>query len=93
VWPWYLTFWDRLPWAVAAVVVGAWRGWRWPVVVAATLALPVFYRISPSLLVGTLPFARAAIGRAIMARAAVSPAASGQLPQQPVPEPGAILGR
>jgi hypothetical protein len=91
--PWYLTFWDRLPWAVAVLAVGAWRGWRWPVVVAATLALPVFYTISPSLLVGTLPFLRAAIGRRLGAGRAVPPGDAGQLPLQPVPEPGAILGR
>ncbi len=61
--PWYVTFWQRLPFAIAAIAVGAWRGWRWPVVVGATLALPVFYWISPSMLVGVLPFVRAAAGR------------------------------
>ncbi len=61
--PWYLTFWDRLPWAIGAVILGAWRGWRWPVVVAGTLALPVFFTISPSMLVGVLPFLRVASGR------------------------------
>jgi hypothetical protein len=61
--PWYLPFWVRLPWAVAIIVIGAWRGWRWTVVVGATLALPIFWTISPSMLVGVLPFARAAGGR------------------------------
>jgi len=61
--PWYVTFWQRLPFAIAAIAVGAWRGWRWPVVLGATLALPVFYWISPSMLVGVLPFVRAATGR------------------------------
>ena len=91
--PWDLTLWDRLPWAIAAVVVGAWRGWRWTVIVAATLALPVFYWISPSLLVGTLPFVRAEIGRRLERRAVppTGPSAPEQLPRQPVPGPSAIL--
>jgi hypothetical protein len=33
------------------------------VVLGATLALPAFYTISPSMLVGVLPFAREAAGR------------------------------
>jgi hypothetical protein len=61
--PYNLPFVPRLVAAIAIVVVGAWRGWRWPVVVAATLALPAFYTISPSLLVGVLPFLREATGR------------------------------
>lgn len=56
--PYYWPFWARLPLALAFVAAGAWRGWRWPVVVGATLALPVFYIISWSMLVGVLPFAR-----------------------------------
>lgn len=96
--PWYLSFWDRLPWAVGAVVLGAWRGWRWPVVVAATLALPVFYTISPSLLVGVLPFVRAAAGRWLrgesVATIASGPPAGtrGTLPTQASSGTGAILG-
>jgi hypothetical protein len=61
--PFYLPFLPRFVAAVAIVVVAAWRGWRWPVVVAGTLALPAFYTISPSMLVGVLPFAREALGR------------------------------
>lgn len=61
--PYYWSFWARLPVALAFLAFGAWRGYRWPVVVASTLALPVFYYISPSMLVGTLPFLREAAGR------------------------------
>lgn len=61
--PYYLSLWVRLPFALAFVLVGAWRGWRWPVVVAGTLALPVFFFLSPSMLVGVLPFLREATGR------------------------------
>jgi hypothetical protein len=61
--PYYLPFWPRFFAAVAVVAIGAWRGWRWSVIVAGTLALPAFYYISPSMLVGVLPFARAALGR------------------------------
>ena len=61
--PFYLPFWPRFIAAAAIVAVGAWRGWRWPVIVGATLALPAFYTISPSMLVGVLPFAREAAGR------------------------------
>ena len=61
--PFYLPFAPRFVAALAIVVVAAWRGWRWPVVVAGTLALPAFYTISPSMLVGVLPFAREALGR------------------------------
>lgn len=67
--PYYLDFWTRLPMALAFVAFGAWRGYRWPVVVASTLALPVFYYISPSMLVGVLPFLRVAVGRRLAARA------------------------
>ena len=61
--PYYLPFWPRMVGAVLIVLIGAWRGWRWPVVVGATLALPAFYTISPSMLVGVLPFLREATGR------------------------------
>ncbi|HUG30636.1 MAG TPA: glycosyltransferase family 87 protein [Candidatus Limnocylindria bacterium] len=61
--PYFLPFWPRFIVAVLIVVIGAWRGWRWPVVVGATLALPAFYTISPALLVGVLPFLREALGR------------------------------
>ena len=65
--PYYLSFWVRLPFAVAFVAFGAWRGYRWPVVVGVTLALPVYYIISSSMLVGTLPFLRGEIGRRVEA--------------------------
>lgn len=61
--PFYLPFWPRFLGAGAIALIGAWRGWRWPVIVAATLALPAFYTISPSMLVGVLPFLREAMGR------------------------------
>lgn len=63
LYPFYLPFWPRIVGAAAIVLIGAWRGWRWPVVVGATLALPAFYTISPSMLVGVLPFLREALGR------------------------------
>ncbi len=95
--PWYLSFWDRLAWAIGAVVLGAWRGWRWPVIVAATLALPVFYTISPSMLVGVLPFLRAATGRwlggeSLAAIAGGPSSGAGRLPTQASSGTGAILG-
>jgi hypothetical protein len=58
------TFWQRLPVALAIIAIGAWRGWRWTVVVGSTIALPVFYIISPSMLVGVLPYVREWIGSA-----------------------------
>lgn len=61
--PYYLPFWVRLGPAVAFIIYGGWKGYRWPVVVGSTLALPVFYTISPAMLVGVLPFAREALGR------------------------------
>jgi Glycosyltransferase family 87 len=66
--PFYLPFLPRFVAAMAIVAVAAWRGWRWPVVVAGTLALPAFYTLSPSMLVGVLPFLRAAWGRWATAR-------------------------
>jgi glycosyl transferase family 87 len=66
--PYYLSFWVRLPFALAFIIFGAWRGFRWPVVVGATLALPVYYIISTSMLVGTLPFLRGEISRRVEAR-------------------------
>lgn len=61
--PWNLSLWQRLPAAVAILVLGAWRGWRWTVPIGATIALPVFYTISPSMLVGVLPFVRRELWR------------------------------
>ena len=66
--PFNLPFLPRFVAAIAIVAIGAWRGWRWPVIVAGTLALPAFYTISPSMLVGVLPFAREAFARWIERR-------------------------
>jgi hypothetical protein len=67
--PYYLPFLPRLVVAVAVIALGAWRGWRWPVVVGATLALPIYFFISTSMLVGVLPFLREALGRQLEERA------------------------
>jgi hypothetical protein len=64
--PYDWSFWQRLPIALAIVAIGAWRGWRWTVPVAATYALPVFYIISPAMLVGVLPFVRTAGARYVI---------------------------
>ena len=88
--PWNLTFWQRLPVAVAFVLLGGWRGWRWPVVVGATLALPVFYTISPSMLVGVLPFVRVAVGRWLGGEP-LAAIAGRRLPAQANRDSGAIL--
>ena len=85
--PYYLPFLPRLAVAAAIVAIAAWRGWRWPVVVAAMLALPAFYFLSPSILVGTLPFAREAAGRWQERRRA----AAERLRAQATPEVGAIV--
>ena len=61
--PYYLPLWVRLGPAIAFIVWGGLTDRRWPVVVGSTLALPVFYIISPSMLVGVLPYARQALGR------------------------------
>lgn len=51
--------------AVAAVValIGGWRGWRWAVPVAATLALPVPWSSGLTILVGLIWLARVHLGR------------------------------
>ena len=66
--PFYLSLYQRLPFAIALVVFGAWRGWRWTVPVAATLALPVFYYTSLSMFIGVLPFVREALGKELRRR-------------------------
>jgi hypothetical protein len=66
--PYYLTLWMRLPFAIALVVIGSLAGWRWTVPAAATLALPAFYPISLSMLVGCLPFVREWGGRVMASR-------------------------
>lgn len=66
--PYYLTFWQRLPFALGFIVFGAWRGYRWPVVVGSTIALPVYYIISSAMFVGVLPFLREELGRRIEGR-------------------------
>jgi len=82
--PYYLSLWQRLPFAIAFIVFGAWRGYRWPVVVGATLALPVYYIISTSMLVGVLPYLRQALGRWLAERRPATPA----IDIEPVPAPG-----
>ncbi len=82
--PYYLSLWQRLPFAVAFIVFGAWRGYRWPVVVGSTLALPVYYIISTSMLVGVLPYLREALGRILAERRATAPA----IDIQPTPAAG-----
>ena len=82
--PYYLSLWQRLPFAIAFIVFGAWRGYRWPVVVGATLALPVYYIISTSMLVGVLPYLRQALGRWLAERRPVTP----PIDIEPVPAPG-----
>lgn len=54
--PFYWPLWARLPIAIAFLVMA--QGRRWPVIFAATMALPVFYTISPSMLVGAVYLAR-----------------------------------
>jgi hypothetical protein len=66
--PYYLPFWVRLPVAIAFIVWGAWTNHRWPVVAAATIALPVYYIISSSMFVGVLPYLRQALGRLLAER-------------------------
>ena len=63
VWPYFVPLTWRLPVAIAVAAIGGWRGWKWTVPVAATIALPVFYAMSWSMLVGVLPFVREAIGK------------------------------
>jgi hypothetical protein len=63
--PYYLPFWVRLPFALGFVALAGWKRWRWPVIVGAALALPVYYIISSSMLVGVLPYVRQAFGRMI----------------------------
>jgi hypothetical protein len=63
--PYYLPFWARLPFAIAFIVGGAVTGRRWPVVVGATIALPVYYITSSAMLVGVLPSLREGCGRLV----------------------------
>ena len=63
VWPYFVPLTWRLPAAVALAAVGGWRGWKWTVPVAATIALPVFYAMSWSMLVGVLPFVREGLAK------------------------------
>ena len=68
--PYYLPFWTRLPVAIAVIVFGGVTGRRWPVVVGATIALPVYYITSSAMLVGLLPYVRKGLGRLIAQRTA-----------------------
>ena len=87
--PYYLSFWQRLPFALAFIVFGAWQGYRWPVVVGSTLALPVYYIISSSMLVGVLPYLREALGRIWLERAPPRPLAPAPIERpKPTPAPG-----
>jgi hypothetical protein len=63
--PYYMPFWARIPFALIAVVFAAWTDRKWMLVAGVALALPVYYVISSSLLVGVLPYVRQACGRAL----------------------------
>ena len=52
-WP---VLWVRLPFAALVAILGGLRGWRWTALVAAWLALPVWWDVSPSMLVAGLAF-------------------------------------
>ena len=56
VWPWNWPFWFRLPLVIGVLAYGYRR--RWPLGLAATLALPVFFLTSPSMLLGAVYLAR-----------------------------------
>jgi len=77
--PYYLPLWTRLPFAIAFIVFGALTNRRWPVVVGATLALPVYWITSSAMLVGVLPYTRKWLGELVHrweARSAPAPALS-----------------
>ena len=54
--------WLRTLLAAALVVVGGWRGWRWTVPVAVTMALPVVWSSGLSVLVALVPLYRHRFG-------------------------------
>lgn len=54
--PFDWVFWQRIPIVAAFIVFAGAR--RWPVAMAAMMALPVFYTISPSMLTGVVALAR-----------------------------------
>lgn len=50
-----IPLWIRLPLSTLIVAIGAWRGWRWSIVPAATLSVPVLWGFIPMIaLVPTL---------------------------------------
>jgi hypothetical protein len=55
LWPFPYPIWLRVPIAIALVGWGAPRNHRWTVVVAAFIALPRLYFLSPAMLVGVIP--------------------------------------
>lgn len=73
--------WVRLPAAVIIVVWGALTDRRWTVVVSAMLAMPVFWYLTPAILVGVIPDIRARIDERKRAGAAIDHAD----PAQPLP--------
>ena len=50
--------WVRVGVAALVVAVGALRGWRWVLPVAAVIAVPVLWWLSPAILAGVVPLAR-----------------------------------
>ena len=86
--PYYLTFWTRLPVALAFIVVGGLTGRRWMIAVGATIALPVYYITSSAMLVGVLPFLRAGLGSLVARRTnQPAPRATPSDPATPVAVP------
>ncbi|HYL41368.1 MAG TPA: hypothetical protein VET90_08675, partial [Candidatus Binatus sp.] len=56
----------RLPIAIGLAILAAVRGWRWLLVIASVVALPLFYIPSFAMLVGVLPYVRAWGGRRLI---------------------------
>ncbi len=82
--PFYLPLGVRLVPAIAIIAWGGWKGYRWPVVVGSTLALPVFYTTSLAMLVGVLPYAREALGRWLDRREGIADASAPGTSSTPV---------
>lgn len=70
----------RLPVAAALALLAGWRGWRWLVPIASTLAMPALWPVNLTLLVAIFPL----IGRP---KAKESPTPASESSPEPSPEP------
>jgi hypothetical protein len=86
----------RLPIAAALALIAGWRGWRWMVPIASTLAMPALWPVNLTLLVAVFPllpsFERSTAAGRTEADAGTGPSTSNSTSAPPAPSTASTAG-